>query len=298
MASGPLIVQRRGAVLAWRPSRLTLDVLPRFLIALFLAILWALPIAWMLVTSLKPEFQIVTIPIRWFPERLSDFTLQNYINVLAIPRGVDLIRSFVNSLMVASVGTASVVVVDTLAAYALARLRFPGREILFYAIVASLIVPPEILLIPNYITVWRLDWLNTLVPLIVPSVGSGFGVFLLRQFFLSIPSELEDAARIDGCGRLRILWSIVVPLSGGAIATLAIFTFLHYWNDFTWPYIVINAADVMTLPIALIQFRGDYFSEYGQLMAGTVITALPTIVVFLIAQRMIIRSITLTGLKG
>jgi multiple sugar transport system permease protein len=298
VASRPLIVQRGTGVLAWRPSRNRLDILPRFLIALFLAILWALPIAWMLVTSLKPESQIVTIPIRWFPEHLSDFTVQNYINVLAIPRGVDLIRSFLNSLMVATLGTASVVVVDTLAAYALARLRFPGRDVLFYAIVASLIVPPEILLIPNYITVWRLDWLNTLVPLIVPSVGSGFGVFLLRQFFLSIPSELEDAARIDGCGRLRILWSIVVPLSGGAIATLAIFTFLHYWNDFTWPYIVINAADVMTLPIALIQFRGDYFSEYGQLMAGTVVTALPTIIVFLIAQRMIIRSITLTGLKG
>jgi multiple sugar transport system permease protein len=270
----------------------------RFFVALVLAVIWALPIAWMLVTSFKPESQIVTIPIRWFPERLSDFTFQNYVNVLAIPRGVDLIRSFLNSLTVALIGTTLVVVVDTLAAYAFARLRFPGRDILFYAVIASLIVPPEILLIPNYITVWRLDWLNTLLPLIIPPVGSAFGVFLLRQFFLSIPSELEDAARIDGCGRLRILWAIVVPLSGGAIATLAIFTFLYYWNDFTWPYITINAADVMTLPIALIQFRGDYFSEYGQLMAGTVITALPTIVVFLIAQRLIIRSITLTGLKG
>jgi len=281
-----------------RPSRRTLDLLPRFVLALILAVIWALPIAWMLVTSIKPENQIVTIPIRWLPERLSDFTFQNYINVLAIPRGVDLIKSFLNSLTVALVGTFLVIVVDTLAAYALARLRFPGRDILFYAIVASLIVPPEILLIPNYITVWRLDWLNTLIPLIVPPVGSGFGVFLLRQFFLSIPTELEDAARIDGCGRFRILWSIVVPLSGGAIATLGIFTFLFYWNDFTWPYITINTADVMTLPIALIQFRGDYFSEYGQLMAGTVITALPTIIVFLIAQKLIIRSITLTGLKG
>jgi multiple sugar transport system permease protein len=280
------------------PSRRTLETLPRFLLALVLAVIWGLPILWMLVTSIKPESQIVTLPIRWLPEHLSDFTLQNYINVLTIPRGVDLIRSFLNSLAVAAIGTAAVVVVDTLAAYALARLHFPGRDILFYAIVASLIVPPEILLIPNYITVWRLDWLNTLLPLIIPPIGSGFGVFLLRQFFLSIPTELEDAARIDGCGRFRILWSIVVPLSGGAIATLAIFTFLYYWNDFTWPYITINAADVMTLPIALIQFRGDYFSEYGQLMAGTVITALPTIVVFLIAQRMIIRSITLTGLKG
>jgi len=281
-----------------RVIRATLHLAPRFIVTFLLALIWALPMAWMLVTSIKPESQIVTLPIRWLPDRLTDLTLQNYINVLAIPRGVDLIRSFMNSLVVALVGTAGVVAVDTLAAYALSRLRFPGRDILFYAIVASLIVPPEIVLIPNYITVWRLDWLNTLLPLIVPPVGSGFGVFLLRQFFLSIPTELEDAARIDGCGRLRILWSVILPLSSGAIATLAIFTFLYYWNDFTWPYITINAADVMTLPVALIQFRGDYYSEYGQLMAGTLLTALPTIVVFLLAQRLIIRSITLTGLKG
>ena len=109
---------------------------------------------------------------------------------------------------------------------------------------------------------------------------------------------LEDAARIDGCSRFRILWSIVLPVSGGAIATLAIFTFLFFWNDFTWPYIVVNAADVMTLPVALIQFKGDYFSEYGQLMAGAAISAAPTMLIFLVAQKMIIRSITLTGLKG
>jgi multiple sugar transport system permease protein len=275
-----------------------MQLLPRFSLALLLALLWATPIAWMVMTSLKPESQIVTLPPRWFPDHLADFTLDNYIKILTIPRGVDLIRSFLNSLIVSGTGTALVIVVDTLAAYALARLRFPGRDIVFYVIVLSLIVPHEILLIPNYITIWRLDWINSLTALIVPPVASGFGVFLLRQFFLSIPSELEDAARIDGCGRFRILWSIVIPVSGGAIATLAIFTFLYYWNDFTWPYIIVNAADVMTLPVALIQFRGDYFSEYGQLMAGAFVSALPAILIFLTAQRLIIRSITLTGLKG
>jgi multiple sugar transport system permease protein len=281
-----------------RPKHSTTQQLPRFSLALLLGLLWATPIAWMVMTSLKPESQIVTLPPRWFPDNITDFTLQNYIKILTVPRGVDLIRSFLNSLIVSGTGTALVVVVDTLAAYALARLRFPGREIVFYTIVLSLIVPHEILLIPNYITVWRLDWINSLTALIVPPVASGFGVFLLRQFFLSIPTELEDAARIDGCGRFRILWSIVVPVSGGAIATLAIFTFLYYWNDFTWPYIIVNAADVMTLPVALIQFRGDYFSEYGQLMAGAFVSALPAIFIFLTAQRLIIRSITLTGLKG
>jgi multiple sugar transport system permease protein len=272
-----------------------LRMLPRFLLALLLAVLWAIPVLWMILTSLKPESQIVTLPVRILPDY---FTFDNYIKILTVPRGVDLIRSFLNSLIVACAGTATVIVVDVLAAYPLARMRFPGRDALFFLIVASLIVPHEILLIPNYITVWQLDWLNSLLALIVPPVASGFGVFLLRQFFLSIPSELEDAARIDGCGRLRILWSIVLPVSGGAVATLAIFTFLYYWNDFTWPYIVVNSADVMTLPVALIQFRGDYFSEYGQLMSGAFVSALPAILIFLVAQRLIIRSITLTGLKG
>jgi multiple sugar transport system permease protein len=267
-------------------------------LALVLAIIWATPVAWMLLTSIKPESQVITLPPRWFPDRLSDFTLVNYANILLVPRGVDLVRSFLNSLFVAVIGTSLVVVVDTLAAYALSRMHFPGRDLLFGLIVASLIVPPEILLIPNYVTVWRLDWLNSLTALIVPPLAGGFGVFLLRQFFLGIPSELEDAAKIDGCGRLRILWNIVIPVSGGAIATLAIFTFLFFWNEFTWPYIVINNAEAMTLPIALIQFKGDYFSEYGQLMAGAAVSAVPTIVIFLLAQRMIIRSITMTGLKG
>jgi multiple sugar transport system permease protein len=273
-------------------------VAPRFLIALILAVLWATPVVWMIVTSLKPENQIVTLPPRLLPDQLSDFTFENYVKIFTVPRGVDLIRSFLNSLIVAGTGTALVVVVDALAAYALARFRFPGRDILFAVIVLSLIVPHEILLIPNYITVWRLDWLNSLTALVVPAAASAFGVFLLRQFFLSIPSELEDAARIDGCSRFRILWAIVLPLSGGAIATLSIFTFLFYWNDFTWPYIIVNSAEVMTLPVAMIQFRGDYFSEYGQLMAGAFVSALPAILIFLVAQRLIIRSITLTGLKG
>jgi multiple sugar transport system permease protein len=297
MAAGQASLFRPGRLAGFRSGR-RFRTLPRFVLALVLALLWAAPVAWMILTSLKPEAQVITLPPRWLPDRLSDFTLANYANVLLVPRGVDLVRSFLNSLFVAAIGTSLVVVVDTLAAYALSRMHFPGRDVLFGLVVASLIVPPEILLIPNYVTVWRFDWLNSLTALIIPPLAGGFGVFLLRQFFLSIPSELEDAAKIDGCGRLRILWSIVIPVSGGAIATLAIFTFLFFWNEFTWPYIVINNAEAMTLPIALIQFKGDYFSEYGQLMAGAAVSAVPTIVIFLLAQRMIIRSITMTGLKG
>jgi multiple sugar transport system permease protein len=270
----------------------------RYLLLCVLALVWAVPVFWMFLTSVKPEAQIISVPPRWLPDHISDFTLQHYIDVLFFPRGVDLIRSFTNSLFVAAIGTLLVVVVDVLAGYAFARLRFPGRDLLFALVVASLIVPGEILLIPNYITVWRLGWLNTYNALIFPPLAGGFGVFLMRQFLLGIPRELEDAAQIDGCSRFHILWAIVIPLARGAIATLAIFTFLFFWNEFTWPYIVINEASKMTLPIALIQFKGDYWSNYGQLMAGTTVSALPAIFIFLMAQRMIIRSITLTGVKG
>jgi multiple sugar transport system permease protein len=224
--------------------------------------------------------------------------LENYDNVLFVPRGIDLIQAFQNSLLVATIGAALTVLINVPAGYVFARMRFPGRDLLFAVVVASLIVPGEILLVPNYVTIWRLGWLNDFKALILPPLASAFGVFLLRQFMLGIPRELEDAAKLDGAGHLRILWNIVVPSTRGAIAALAIFTYLFYWNEFTWPYITINIADRMTLPVALIQFRADFLNTYGQLMAGATISALPAIAVFLIAQRMIIRSITLTGIKG
>jgi multiple sugar transport system permease protein len=281
-----------------RTRRVRPGTVIRFGILCLCGILWAMPVAWMLVTSFKPESQILALPPSWLPDRLSDFTIANYKNVLNVPRGIELTQALRNSLFVATIGTILVVVVDVLAGYAFARMRFPLRNLLFAVVVASLIVPSEILLIPNYITVWKLGWLNTHQALIIPPVAGAFGVFLMRQFLLGIPGELEDAARLDGAGRLRILRDVILPLSRGPVAALAIFTFLGYWNEFTWPYITINEADRMTMPVALIQFRADYWSEYGPQMAGTVISAMPAVVVFLVAQRMIIRSITLTGVKG
>jgi len=270
----------------------------RFVVLCVLAVTWAAPVLWMLLTSLKPENQIITTPPHWLPQHLSDFTIASYLDVILQPRGIDLVQAFRNSVAVSTLGTLLVVIVDVLAGYTLARMHFPGRNLLFVLIVASLIVPSEIYLIPNYVTVWQFGWLNTINALIFPPAANCFGVFLMRQFMLGIPQDLEDAAQIDGCGRWRILWSIVLPLSRGAVATLAVFTFLGMWNDFTWPYIVTNEASRMTLPVALIQFKGDYWSTYGSLMAGTAISALPAIVIFLLAQRLIIRSITLTGVKG
>ncbi len=281
-----------------RTRRVPISVVIRFGILILASIIWIVPIAWMLMTSLKPETQIITYPPKWFPDDLSDLTLANYDSVLFTPRAIDLLQSFRISLMIATIGTILTVTVDVLAGYVFARMRFPLRGPLFALVVASLIVPSEILLIPNYITIWKIGWLNDYKALIIPPVAGAFGVFLMRQFMLGIPGELEDAARLDGAGRLRILWTVILPLSRGPIAALAIFTYLGYWNEFTWPYIIMNQADKMPLPVALLQFRSDYFSEYGLLMAGATISAAPAVIVFLVAQRAIIRSITLTGVKG
>jgi multiple sugar transport system permease protein len=270
----------------------------RFLALIFFAAFWVAPVAWMFLTSLKPEAQTMVSPPRWLPDNLSDLTLQNYKDVINHPLGIDIITSFKNSLIVATLGAALTVLVDVPAGYVFARMRFPGRNVLFAIVVASLIVPSEILLVPNYVRVWKLGWLNEYQVMIVPPLAGAFGVFLMRQFMIGIPRELEDAAKLDGAGHLRILWDIIIPATRGAIAALAIFTFIFYWNDFTWPYITISKADMMTMPIALIQFRQDFAITYGKQMAGNVLSALPAIVVFLLAQRMIIRSITLTGIKG
>jgi multiple sugar transport system permease protein len=253
----------------------------------------------MLLTSIKPESQITVAPPRWLPNPLSSASLQNYTELLfRLAGGFSLPRAFVNSLVVSSLGTLLVVVIDVLAGYALARMRFPGRNLIFALIIASLIVPPEVLLIPNYTTVWKLGWLNDLKALILVPAAAGFGVFLMRQFFLSIPQDLEDAAQIDGASRFDILWYVVLPLSRGVIGTLAVLTFLTYWNDFTWPYIVVNTADKMTVPAILFAISQSLFNRFGALMAAATMAALPAVILFLFAQRLIIRSITLSGIKG
>jgi multiple sugar transport system permease protein len=283
----------------YRPRRrVPWRTIVRFAALIFFCAFWVAPVVWMVLTSLKPEAQTMVDPPQWFPEKLSDFTLQNYREVINHPRGIDITTAFKNSLIVASLGALLTVLVDVPAGYVFARMRFPGRNVLFAIVIASLIVPYEILLVPNYVLVWKLGWLNEYQVMIVPPLAGAFGVFLMRQFMMGIPRELEDAAKLDGAGHARILWDIIIPATRGAIAALAIFTFIFYWNDFTWPYITISKADMMTMPIALIQFRQDFAITYGKQMAGNVLSALPAIIVFLLAQRMIIRSITLTGIKG
>ena len=264
-----------------------------------LAVLWLLPVVWVVVTSLKPTANIIRVPPEWIPWPV---TLEHYVEVLfSSSRTARIGRAFVNSLVV-SVGTVILVVgTSALAAYPLARMRFPGKTLVFSVIVGSLMIPNAVVLVPQYVLVQRLGWLSTYQGLIVPeaAVTFAFGVFLLRQFFLTIPHELEDAALIDGANTWQVFARIVVPLSQPVLAALAIFAFRSAWNDFLWPLIAVNKAEMFPLPVALALLRGAYSSEsYGPIMAGAALSALPLLIVFLIANRRIVEGVRLSGLKG
>ena len=264
-----------------------------------LAVLWLLPVVWVVVTSLKPTANIIRVPPEWIPWPA---TLEHYVEVLfSSSRTARIGRAFVNSLVV-SLGTVILVVgTSALAAYPLARMRFPGKTLVFSVIVGSLMIPNAVVLVPQYVLVQRLGWLSTYQGLIVPeaAVTFAFGVFLLRQFFLTIPHELEDAALIDGANTWQVFARIVVPLSHPVLAALAIFAFRSAWNDFLWPLIAVNRAEMFPLPVALALLRGAYSSEsYGPIMAGAALSALPLLIVFLIANRRIVEGVRLSGLKG
>lgn len=263
---------------------------------LAVAVLWLLPAVWVLVTSLKVTENIVRVPPEWIPWPI---TLRHYWEVFYSQRTASIGRAFLNSTVVSVIGVVLVVLISALAAYPLARMRFPGRSIVFGVLVASLMVPNIIGLVPLYILMQRLGWLSTYQALIIPELATAFGVFLLRQFFLSLPAELEDAARIDGANSWQIFARILMPLSQPALAALAIFAFRTSWNDFTWPLIAMNKQEMFTLPVALTLLRSAYTSEsYGPIMAGAVVSALPLLVVFVLANRHIVEGVQLSGLKG
>ena len=264
-----------------------------------LAILWLLPVVWVVVTSLKHTADIVRVPPEWIPWPA---TLEHYVEVLfSSSRTARIGRAFVNSIIV-SLGTVALVVgTSALAAYPLARMPFPGRNLVFVVIVGSLMIPNAVVLVPQYVLVQQLGWLSTYQGLIVPEAAMtfAFGVFLLRQFFLTMPRELEDAARIDGANAWQVFSKIVVPLSQPVLAALAIFAFRSAWNDFLWPLIAVNKAEMFPLPVALALLRGAYSSEsYGPIMAGAALSALPLLLVFLVANRRIVEGVRLSGLKG
>jgi multiple sugar transport system permease protein len=268
-------------------------------IMVVLAIAWLLPAVWVLVTSLKLTENIVRVPPEWIPWPA---TIAHYGEVLfSSSRTARIGRAFLNSTVVSLGSVAVVVLTSAMAAYPLARMRFRGRDAIFALLVGSLMIPNAVVLVPQYVLVQRLGWLSTYQGLIVPEAAMtfAFGVFLLRQFFLTIPSELEDAARIDGAEPWQIFTRIVLPLSQPVLGALAIFAFRSAWNDFLWPLIAVNKPDMFPLPVALALLRGAYAAEsYGPIMAGAVLSALPLLIVFLVANRRIVEGVRVSALKG
>jgi multiple sugar transport system permease protein len=270
------------------------------------ALAMLLPFVWMVSTSLKPPEQLFTVPPTWIPRPLQ---FDTYLKAMSAG---NFGRYAFNSLLLAAANMLTNVLLSGLAGYAFARLRFPGRNVLFVLVLATLMVPYQVTIIPLFVIVRHIPlvggndilgqggigWINSYWGLIVPGAVGAFGIFMLRQFFQTLPVELEDAARIDGAGELRIFWQIMLPLAMPAIATLAIFSFQAGWNAFLWPLLITTTDDMRTIQLGLTVFVQQYSTQWGQLMAATVVATLPVIVVFSIGQRLMVRGIAFTGLKG
>jgi multiple sugar transport system permease protein len=251
-----------------------------------------LPFAWMLSTSLKTPPEIFQYPPTWIPDPIA---WQNYSRTLdAIPFG----RYYFNSSFVAVSVTMLQILTSSLAAFAFARLRYWGREGLFLMYLVTLMIPFQVTMIPNFILIRYLGWFDSFQALIFPTAFSAFAVFLLRQYFLGMPLELDEAARMDGASSFRIWWQIIMPLSGPVLAALTIFTFLGSWNDFLWPLIVTNSISTRTIPVGLASFQGEYNTQWNLLMAGSVVALLPVLLVYFFAQKRFIEGITLSGMGG
>ncbi len=256
------------------------------------SVVMLLPFAWMLSTSLKEPREIFTYPPVWIPSRIA---WENYATTVSVmPFG----RFYFNSFVVATSVTLLQILTSSLAAFAFARLRFRGRNALFLLYLATLMIPFQVTMIPNFVLIRFLGWYDSYQALILPTAFSALSTFLLRQYFLGIPMDLDEAARMDGASSLRIWWQIIMPLSGPAIAALAVFTFLASWNDFLWPLVITTSLEMRTLPVGISAFQGQYNVQWHLLMAGSVIAMLPVLVIYVIGQKWVVRGVTLTGMGG
>ena len=268
------------------------------LILILGAVVMVMPFAWMLSTSLKNQNEVFSYPPEWIPSTL---VWDNYVRAW---QAAPFARYFVNSIIVAVAVTLGTLVTSSLAAYAFARIRFPGRDALFAIYLSSMMIPHQMTIIPSYLVLGDLGalspalGLDTYFALIAPFLASAFGVFLLRQSFLTLPNELEDAAILDGCGKLGFLWRIVIPLSRPALATLGLFTFMANWNSYLWPLIVTNSNNMRTVQIGLKYFVGqEGGSQWALLMAAAVFVTLPIVMVYFFVQKQFVQGIASTGIK-
>jgi multiple sugar transport system permease protein len=260
------------------------------------AVLFVLPVVLIFITSFKPDAEIVKFE-SVIPKNPAQGWQENYAHVLGTPEDIPIFRWLLNSIFISGSVTLLVLIVDSLAAYALARLNLPGKRWVFALILATLMVPGQILLVPVYLILNHLGWIDSPLALIVPAGAGAFGVFLLHQFFRGVPRELEEAAAIDGCSRFGIYWHVMLPLTRPALATLGIFTFIGSWNDFLAPLVFLDSVEHYTLPVGVALFQSSYASEYGLTLSASVLCTLPMIVIFLLFSRQIIRGMALSGLK-
>jgi multiple sugar transport system permease protein len=256
------------------------------------SIMMLLPFYWMVVTSIKVPSEVITFPPTWLP---SVVTFEHYGRVFGKLAVGILYR---NSAVVAVTKTILMVFTSSLTGYIFGKFTFRGRDIIFSAIIATMIIPLQVYMIPLYLMMVDFQWHNTYTGLVVPYVFSAYAMFLVRQYMHSIPSELLDAARIDGAGELYIFVRLVMPLSKAVLATLVIFYFMWNWNDFLWPLVVLNSPRKYTLPIGLTVFNSEVSTDYGATMAAAAVAVIPVMVVFFVFQRHIVEGVALTGLKG
>ena len=270
-------------------------MIPSYAGLILLTLVFVAPLLWMFSTSLKPNFMTTRFPPQWIP---LDFSGEGYSTILTTSSANPVLQWFLNSVIAASAHTVLVLVTASMAAYALARMHFPGKNLMFVIIVLTLVIPQFVFLIGNYLIVQYFGWLDTLLAVIVPGAAGAFGVFFLRQFFLSLPLELEEAALIDGASRVQIFLRIILPLSKAPLATLAVLSFLTNWNDFLWPVYVLLSAESLTLQPGLAILQGAYNTNYTVIMAGGVLASIPVLIIYAFAQRYIIEGVSRSGLKG
>ncbi|MBT3375878.1 MAG: carbohydrate ABC transporter permease [Lentisphaerae bacterium] len=261
-----------------------------FLIAVGISML--APLLWMVSTSVKSPDADVLNPAQFLPEKIH---WENYRTVMV---ETNFGRALFNSFLVTISVTFGQVLTSSLAAFAFARLKFVGRDRIFFAYLATMMIPGAVTMIPVFILLRQLHWVNTYWGLIIPGMFSAYGTFMLRQFFMGISSELEDAAIIDGCSALGVYWHVILPLSKPALATLTILTFMGSWRNFMWPLIITHTRDKFTLPVALAQFQEMFGVQWTLMMAGSVIMIIPMLVVFIFGQRYFVEGIQLGALKG
>jgi len=260
------------------------------LLLLGLAITLA-PFIWMISTSFKSNESVFTFPPQWIPQHPTTEQYQ------ALFREVNFLQFFKNSVIVALGITLFSLFLNSLGGFAFAKYKFPGREKIFALLLATLMVPAQITMIPVFLMLKTIGLINSYWGLIIPAGASAFGIFLMRQFITTIPNDLIESARIDGCSEFRIYWTIILPLCKPVIAALGIFTFMGSWNAFLWPLIVMIKENMYTLPVALANLSGQYATKFGLLMAGAVVVVAPVIIVFILAQRYVIKGVAVTGLK-